>query len=110
VGSNDGPGDAVPGVPAASIEALDALSTEELRRRAFDRAEQRHDLEFFWDLVRHLPASEALAAEDASGGGIGDAISEVIKGAEEMFGRDLGDEEPLFRARFIDYLRTTSNG
>jgi hypothetical protein len=90
-----------------SVEELDALSTEELRHRAFRRAEHRRDVEFFWDLIRHLPASEALSTEDASPGAIGDALGEVMGAVEELFGRDLGAEEPLFRARFIDYLRST---
>jgi hypothetical protein len=88
-----------------SVEELDRLSTEELRQRAFDRAESRRDVGFFWDLVRHLPPAENVAAEDASAGHITGGIAEAVETVREMLGGDLGDVEPLVRARFIDYLR-----
>lgn len=90
-----------------TIEELDRLSTDELRERAFAKAEDERDLGFFWDLVRHLPAAEDIATEDGSAGAIGGTISEAITGLRELFDADaLGDLEPLFRARFIDYLRS----
>jgi hypothetical protein len=88
-----------------SVEELDRLSTEELRRRAFDRAEGSHDVGFFWDLIRHLPPAENVAAEDASAGHITGGIAEVVETVRELLGHDLGETEPLLRARFIDYLR-----
>ena len=89
-----------------SVEELDALPTEELRKRAFDLAEHRHDVGFFWDLIRHLPPTGDAATEDASAGNITGGIAEMVEAVREMFGRDLGDAEPLVRARFIDYLRS----
>jgi len=88
-----------------SVEELDQLSTEQLRRRAFDRAEQRRDVGFFWDLVKHLEPSHDLAREDGSAGHIAGGLAEVVEVVRELLGRDLGDSEPLVRARFIDYLR-----
>ena len=88
-----------------SVEELDRLSTEELRQRAFDRAESKRDVGFFWDLIRHLPPAENVAAADASAGHITGGIAEAIETVRELFGGDLGDAEPLVRARFIDYLR-----
>ena len=84
---------------------LDDLSTEDLRRRAFDKAQSAHDLHFFWDLTKHLRASHALAAEDGSGGGITGSLVELVELARQLMGRGLGDDEPLVRARFLDYLR-----
>jgi hypothetical protein len=84
---------------------LDELTTEELRRRAFDKAQSAHDLHFFWDLAKHLRASHALAAEDGSGGGITGSLAELVELARELLGKNLGDDEPLVRARFLDYLR-----
>lgn len=84
---------------------LDELTTEELRRRAFDKAQSGHDLRFFWDLTKHLRASRALAAEDGSGGGITGSLAELVVLARELMGKGLGDDEPLVRARFLDYLR-----
>jgi len=88
-----------------TVEELDNLSTEELRRQAFDKAEQHHDIGFFWDLVRHLPQSDDLAAEDGSSGAITGSISELLEVVRELMGWDLGGTEPLVRARFIDYIR-----
>jgi len=90
-------------------ESLDDLSTEELRDRAFALAEHRHDLRFFWDLARHLPQAGVLAAEDGSPGHVFGSIETAVEGFRELFGdADLGDVEPLFRIRFIDYLKTHS--
>ena len=89
-----------------SVAELDALTTEELRQRAFERAEHRRDVGFFWDLLRHLRPTETVAAEDGSAGHITGGIAEAVEAAREMLGGDLGDVEPLVRARFIDYLRS----
>jgi len=86
-------------------EDLDQLTTEELRRRAFDKAQSAHDLGFFWDLVKHLRASHAIAAEDGSGGGLTGSVAELVEVARELMGKGFGDDEPLVRARFLDYLK-----
>lgn len=96
--------DPAPGRPR--LAELDRLPTPELRTMAFAQAERRHDLGFFWDLVRHLPASADVASEDGSAGNIGGSISETVELVRELTGRDLGDHEPLLRARYIDYLTT----
>jgi len=88
-----------------TVDELDQLSTEELRQRAFDRAEHHHDIGFFWDLIKHLPSADDIATEDASSGHITGGITEVIDVVRELMGRGLGETEPLVRARFIDYLR-----
>src|SRR4051794_30797079 len=95
----------LPSQPVPSVEELDRLSTDELRHRAFARAEHRRDVGFFWDLIRHLPPAEGVAAEDASAGNITGGIAEAVEAVRELFGSDLGDAEPLVRAKFIDYLR-----
>ena len=86
-------------------EDLDDLTTEELRRRAFDKAQHAHDLHFFWDLATHLRASHSLATEDGSGGGITGSLAELVDLVRELMGKGFGDDEPLVRARFVDYLR-----
>jgi hypothetical protein len=88
-----------------SVEQLDRLSTEELRQRAFDRAEHHRDIGFFWDLIKHLPSSDDIATEDASSGNITGGIADAVEMVRELMGRGLGETEPLIRARFIDYLR-----
>ena len=85
---------------------LDNLSTDELRQRAFDKAEQNKDVGFFWDLVKHMRASQAIAGEDGSSGAITGSITELVHLVRELMGKaPLGEDEPLLRARFIDYLR-----
>jgi hypothetical protein len=84
---------------------LDDLSTEDLRTRAFEKAQSAHDLHFFWDLAKHLRASRALAGEDGSSGALTGSITELVGLVREMLGKDLGEDEPLVRARFLDYLR-----
>jgi hypothetical protein len=83
---------------------LDALTTDELRRQAFDKAREAHDVGFFWDLVKHLRATSAFAAEDGSGGGITGSISDAVEIVRELMGKDLGADGPLLRARFVEYL------
>lgn len=90
----------------SAADGLDELSTEDLRQRAFDKARGAHDRAFFWDLARHLRGSRAIAGEDGSGGGITGTITELVDLGREMLGKDLGDDEPLVRARFLDYLRS----
>ena len=86
-------------------EELDLLSTDELRRRAFSKAEDAKDVGFFWDVVKHMRASQAIAAEDGSSGAITGSITELIHLVRELSGKQpLGDDEPLLRARFLDYL------
>lgn len=85
---------------------LEALSTEQLRERAFDKAQSARDLGFFWDLTKHLRASRAIANEDGSAGGITGTLTELVELGRELAGKDLGGDEPLLRARFLDYLRS----
>jgi len=87
-----------------SVAELDALSTDELRHRAFEKARAAHDVGFFWDLVKHLRASQSLAQEDGSSGGLTGSIADAVEVVRELMGKDLGDDEPLLRARFTDYL------
>jgi hypothetical protein len=85
---------------------LDDLDTEQLRQKAFEKARAAHDRGFFWDLARHLRGSRAIAGEDGSSGGITGSLAELVDLAREMSGKGFGDDEPLVRARFVDYLRS----
>ncbi len=89
----------------SSLDDLDDLPTEQLRQRAFEKAREAHDRGFFWDLARHLRGARAIAAEDGSSGGITGSLAELVEMAREMTGKGFGDDEPLVRARFLDYLR-----
>jgi hypothetical protein len=89
---------------AEHIAELDALSTEELRRRAFARAVERRDVGFFWSLLRHLPHADDTEELDASLGAVGASIDDAVALWREFTGHGYGDAEPLLRAAFIDYL------
>ena len=86
---------------------LEALSTDELRQKAFAIAERRLDVGFFWDLLKHLPASASVARDDSFSGAPA-AVSDAIELFREFRGDHLGDSEPLIRARFVDYVLTHS--
>ncbi len=85
---------------------LEQLSTDELRSRAFAKAEHAHDLPFLWSVVRHMRSAHAIAAEDGSSGAITGTIAEAVHIVQELRGKQpLGEDEPLLRAKFLDYLR-----
>ncbi|GAA2693276.1 hypothetical protein GCM10010437_044950 [Actinoplanes palleronii] len=83
---------------------LDALPTEELRERAFAKAREHHDVRFFWSVLKHLPDSDEAASLDGAPNSIGPTVDEAVALWREFEGRDLGAQEPLLRAAFIDYL------
>lgn len=90
-----------------STDDLESLSTDELRHRALERAESKRDVGFVWELARHMRAGHAIAGEDGSSGAITGTITEAVHLVRELMGKvPLGDDEPLLRARFLDYLRT----
>lgn len=84
--------------------ALDALSTEELRERAFHIARERVDVRFFWSVLRHLRGAENAASLDGDLSETASFIDDAVALFRELEGRDLGEQEPLLRAKFIDYL------
>jgi hypothetical protein len=87
-----------------SLAELDALSTEELRQRAFELAAQHRDLRFFWSVLRHLPHADDAGELDGSMGAFGASVDDAVALWREFAGRGYGDSEPLLRAAFIDYL------
>jgi hypothetical protein len=89
---------------------LDRLSTEELRQEAFQRARDRRDPGFFWDLFRHLPHADEAERVDGSTGSFGASIEDAIGLWREFTGHDYGDQESVIRAKFIDYLLTHPSG
>jgi hypothetical protein len=53
-----------------------------------------------------MRASQAIAGEDGSSGAITGSITELVHLVRELIGKEpLGDDEPLLRARFLDYLK-----
>ena len=86
---------------------LDDLSTDELRSRAFAKAEKTHDVRFVWDVAKHVRGARAIAGEDGSSGALTGTVAEAVSVVRELMGKDpLGEDEPLLRARFLEYLRS----
>lgn len=93
----------------ARFAELDQLPTDDLRERAFAIAEHRHDVHFFWDLFRHVESTGAIAIEDGSFGNITGSVAATVEAAREVLGKDPDPaDEPLLRARFIDYVMAHS--
>lgn len=90
-------------------DGWDALSTEELRQRAFALAVKRHDLGFFWSILKHLPHADDAESLDASLGAVGASVSDAIALWREFTGHGYGDAEPLLRAAFVAYLARTQS-
>jgi hypothetical protein len=93
------------GMTDSTFAELDALPTEELRERAFARARERRDLGFFWSVIKHLPDADEAASLDGAPHTVGPTIEEAVALWRELTGHGYGDQEPLLRAAFIDYLQ-----
>jgi hypothetical protein len=91
-----------------SFAELDALPTEELRERAFTRAREHLDVRFFWSLFKRLPDSENASELDGAPNSIGPIVDEAVALFRELEGHGYGDQEPVLRAKFIDYLQKHS--
>ena len=93
------------GMTDSTFAELDALGTEELRERAFATAREHRDLSFFWSVFKHLPDSDEAASLDGAPNTIGPTIEEAVALWRELTGHGYGEQEPLLRAAFIDYLQ-----
>ena len=87
--------------------ALEDLPFDELRQRAFKRAEHHVDVGFFTDLFSHMPGMTAIEGEGGDLGAVGGTFIETVRAVREMWGeRELDPTtEALLRARFVTYLR-----
>ncbi len=87
--------------------ALEDLPFDELRQRAFKRAEHHVDVGFFTDLFSHMPGMAAIEGEGGDLGAVGGTFIETVRAFREMWGdRELDPTtEELLRARFVTYLR-----
>ncbi len=84
-----------------TFEELDALSTEELRDRAFRLARRRLDVRFFWNLVEAVPAAEAAA------GHTDEARADVMSFAQQVVDAldpDSPEEAEALRPIYLEYL------
>lgn len=80
---------------------LESLSSRELHDRAIRRALKHMDVEFLWQLLRAIPAAEALE------GNAGEASNDLTKMSAiiaDALGSGEGKEADALRPLYIDYL------
>ena len=80
---------------------IQSVAVPAVRPRKFRELIARHDLAFFWSLFAHLRVPEN---GDDGALGIQSTVDDAIAVWKETTGHEYGDEEPLVRAVFIDYL------
>ena len=83
------------------IEELERLSTKELQDRAFRLATRRLDVQFFWNLLRSVPAAEAAAGhlDEAR-----EDVASLARRVDDVINPDSSEEADAFRAVYITYL------
>ena len=98
-------------LPSSAVSSpaddLDALSTDELRERAFAKASDAKDLGFFWDLFTHTRGAAGVGSEDASSGAVFETVAEAVAGVRQLRGHGDEEMEPVMRIRYLTYLRGT---
>jgi hypothetical protein len=83
-------------------DGLDRLSSKELHDLAVDYARRHLDAEFFWQLMRVLPAAEAAAGE------LEEARADVMwlsSHLDDVSDSGRGEIAELLRPFYVDYLR-----
>jgi hypothetical protein len=81
---------------------LDALPSRELHDLAVRRAVHHLDVAFLWDLLRELPAGEAIAGHPDHAGADALHLSALIG---DVIDSDDSDVADALRAFYLGYLR-----
>ncbi len=81
---------------------FDSLSSVELHDLAVRRALHRADVGFFWELLRAIPAAEALEGDVREAGEDLTKVSALLSDALTLHQGNLGEE---LRPLYLDYLR-----
>ncbi|HXL91865.1 MAG TPA: hypothetical protein VN969_23220 [Streptosporangiaceae bacterium] len=82
-------------------EELDALSSAELHDMAVHRAEHHADIKFLWELLRALPAAEAVEGHPDHAGWDITKVSGLLSDALASGEGELAD---ALRPLYLDYL------
>jgi len=81
---------------------LDALSSRELHDLAVRRALRHADVKFLWELLRAIPAAEAMEGEVRESEADATKVSSLIADA---LGSGEGEIADALRPLYLDYLR-----
>ena len=84
-----------------SFEELDKLSSKELHDRAIALAKHRVDIGFFWQLLKDVPAAEAIAGNEREADHDIVSVAALVADATEGGTGKLAD---ALRPVYIDYL------
>jgi hypothetical protein len=85
----------------ATETELEALSSRELHDMAVHRALHHADVKFLWELLRAIPAAEALEGYE------GESEEDVVKASAllaDVISSGDGAEAEALRPLYIDYL------
>ena len=82
-------------------DELEAMSSRELHHLAVRRALRHVDVEFFWELLRTIPAAEASEGHDAEAGRDVTHLSVLLDDAIDSGEGDLAE---ALRPLYLDYL------
>ena len=91
----------------ATREELDKLSSRELHDLAVRRALKHVDVEFFWELLRAIPAAEASEGHDAEAGRDVTHLSVLL---DDAIDSGKGDLAEALRPLYLDYLEKHGTG
>ncbi|HXP19202.1 MAG TPA: hypothetical protein VN840_06105 [Streptosporangiaceae bacterium] len=83
------------------LDNLDALSSRELHDLALRRARRHLDVAFLWELLRALPAGEAVAGHPEHAQADAMKLSALIADSVEAGDSDVAD---ALRPLYLDYL------
>lgn len=86
----------------SDMDDLDALGSRELHDLAVRRARHHLDVAFLWDLLRALPAGEAIAGHPDHAGADALHLSALIGDTIDADETDVAD---ALRPVYLDYLR-----
>ena len=82
-------------------DELEALSSHQLHDMAVRRARHHLDVEFFWQLLRDIPAAEASEGHDDEAGRDVTHLSVLL---DDAIGSGEGDLAEALRPVYLDYL------
>ena len=86
----------------SDLDDLDALPSRELHDLAVRRARHHLDIAFLWDLLRALPAGEAIAGHPDHAGADALHLSALIGDTIDADETDVAD---ALRPLYLDYLK-----
>jgi hypothetical protein len=81
---------------------LESLSSRELHDRAVKRALTHGDVRFLWELLRSIPAAEAIEGNE---GEVTNNLTKMSAMIADALGSGEGKEADALRPLYIDYLR-----